>query len=366
MDRNLRWTAVAAALAAALTVAGCSDDDNSNNTPRYSKLVSFGDSLSDVGTHRVGAIAAAGGGEYSINPAGGAGGVNWTERLAARLGVAAPCAAQTGLMSELSAVGILPVAVTNVAGCYNYAQGGARVTNPVGSDNAALPGNQIGQLTKPVVEQINRHLAASGGAFKGDELVTVSAGGNDVFLNLAAVGAGAATPAQAVTAMATAGAELGGYVKSLIVGKGATRVVVGNLPDITQTPGALAADAGTRELIRQMVETFNGQLAAALPAGTAGVLLVDAYTRGRDQTARPALYQLTNVTTPACDPAKTAFASVIPPGSMPSISIVCTPSTLLAGDTSHYLYADTVHPTPYANQLFADYVAERLAAQGWL
>ena len=157
MNRTLRWTGVAAAVVAALAVAGCSDDDD-NAGQRYAKLVSFGDSLSDVGTHRVGAIAAAGGGEYSINPAGGMGGVNWTERLAARIGVAAPCAAQTGLMSELAAVGILPVPVTNVAGCYGYAQGGARVTNPVGSDNAALPDSQIGQLTKPMVEQINRHL----------------------------------------------------------------------------------------------------------------------------------------------------------------------------------------------------------------
>ena len=115
-----------------------------------------------------------------------------------------------------------------------------------------------------------------------------------------------------------------------------------------------------------MVSAFNGQLAAALPAGTAGVLFVDAYALGQDQAARPVLYQLTNVTTPACDPARTAFASVIPPGSTPSVSIVCTPSTLIAGDTSRYLYADTVHLTPYGYQLLTDFVVERLAAQGWL
>ena len=42
------------------------------------------------------------------------------------------------------------------------------------------------------------------------------------------------------------------------------------------------------------------------------------------------------------------------------------PSTLIAGDTSRYLYADTLHPTPYGYDLKADFVAERLAAQGGL
>ena len=33
----------------------------------FTKQVSFGDSLSDVGTYRVGAVAAAGGGKFTIN-----------------------------------------------------------------------------------------------------------------------------------------------------------------------------------------------------------------------------------------------------------------------------------------------------------
>ena len=59
---------------------------------------------------------------------------------------------------------------------------------------------------------------------------------------------------------------------------------------------------------------------------------------------------------PACDLAKTIFAS----------SLVCTETTLIAGDVSTYQFADGVHPTPYGYQLFAQFVASQLLAKGWL
>ena len=37
--------------------------------PVFTKLVSFGDSLSDVGTYKVGLIAAVGGGKFTVNSA---------------------------------------------------------------------------------------------------------------------------------------------------------------------------------------------------------------------------------------------------------------------------------------------------------
>jgi len=322
--------------------------------PEYSALVSFGDSLSDVGTYRVSTIAAVGGGKYNVN---GAGGINWTERLAVTLGVAAPCAAQTGLNSIIP--GIPAEAVQNHAGCTNYAQGGARITHPIGPQNLATypaaADGALGQLTDPIVSQITRHLAAAGGRFSGRELVTVFGGGNDVFMNLAAVGAGAATPGEAVTAMGTAGAELAGYIRNLILANGATHVVVLNLPDVVQTPFGATLDAATQALLNQMVTAYNAQLATGL-AGTGGVLLVDAHAQGQLQAANPAQYGISNATTPACDLAATLFAS----------SLVCTESTLIAGDVSRYQFSDTVHPTPYGYRLIADHVATRLSASGWL
>lgn len=351
MRREFRFWAPCASVVLAALLAACGGGGDGDQNPRvsYGKLVSFGDSLSDVGSYRVGAIAQLGGGEYSIN---GSTGVNWTELLAASAHVAAPCAAQTGLQSTIPS--IPAVAVVNHAGCFGYGQGGARVTDPIGIGNAALPAPQLGQLTDPVKNQILRHLAASGGTFAADDLVTVMAGGNDVFANLGALQQGL-TPTQAVTAMATAGGELGAYVKSLIVANGAKHVVVVNLPDVSQTPFAYALDQPTQGLINTMVQQFNAQLAAGV-AATPEVLLVDAYTQGRDQNARPASYALTNVTTPACDLTKTALPT----------SLVCTASTLVAGDVSGYEFADTVHPTPFGYSLLARFIAENMLKNGWL
>lgn len=414
------WAPLALTAALLAACGGSGDGDQSPNV-RYTSMVSFGDSLSDVGTYATPALVQrTGGGKYTVN---GAGPRNWTELIAKQLGLPAPCAAQTGLNS-VGPLAILAAATTNHPGCLNYAQGGARVTNPVGPGNVALlpgdTGGALGQLTDPVKNQINRHLAAVGGSFSGTELVTVLAGGNDALIQLATFSAGATaaataaitaavpgqiqrdivagtcvpTDAQATncqaaaiaeltptvgaaavaafaqtnapviaTAMGTAGAELAGYIKALIVGKGAKHVVVVNLPDLSQTPSGLAQSVQTRAFINQLVNAFNGQLKSGL-AGTSGVIIVDAYTQNRDQTANPAQYQLTNVTSPACNLTdavntgtnKTLFSS----------SLACTEATLVAGDVSHYLYADSVHPTPWGYRLLAQFVTQNMLQAGWL
>ena len=139
--KNFRVLAVA--LAASAMLAACGGSGPGDQTPRvtYGKMVNFGDSLSDVGTYRVSFVAASGGGEYSIN--GVATYTNWTEYLAAQLGLPAPCAAETGLNTIQAVVGVPGVPASfhdaSTGGtCTNYAQGGARVTNPVGPGNALL------------------------------------------------------------------------------------------------------------------------------------------------------------------------------------------------------------------------------------
>jgi len=345
---------------AALLLAACGGGGDGDQSPRvkYTSMVTFGDSLSDVGTYATAGLVAAsgGGGKYTVN---GPTAKNWTELIAAQAGVSALCAAETGLESY-AALASLAQAIAFHAGCTSYAQGGARVTDPVGPGNKAV--SALGQLTVPVVTQIGNHLAVVGGKFSGTELVTVLAGGNDVFMNLAVLSAtiqGGGDPnaaaMAAVQAMAVAGAEEAGYVKNLIVANGATHVVVVNLPDVSQTPYAYSLDASTQGLINTMVTTFNAQLHAGL-AGTTGVLEIDAYTQGRAQIADPAQYGVTNATTPACDPAKSLFDS----------SLVCNANTLTAGDVSHYQFADSVHPTPYGYSLLAKYVTDQMIKAGWL
>jgi phospholipase/lecithinase/hemolysin len=338
-----------------LLVVACGGGDD--DKPSYTQVVSFGDSLSDVGTYKTATVASRGGGADTGN---GTAGTIWIERVAADRGLAAPCAAQVGLLSTgpLAAFAQTPA---TVAGCNGYGQGGSRVTNPVGPGNAALLalGNTdgyLGQLTVPVTTQMDRFLTANGGRFSGRELVLVLAGGNDVFINLASIGAnpGQITAQQAVTNMGTAGAELAGLIKTKLLANGAKYVVVLTLPDVSQTPFAATLDAQTRGLVNTMVTTFNGQLNAGLN-GVGDVLYVDTYTRGREQFAQPSNYGLSNVAVPACNLAALPFAS----------SLVCSTATVIAGDTSRYAYADGVHPTPYGHQLVSDYVLQRMSEVGW-
>jgi phospholipase/lecithinase/hemolysin len=207
----MREYKLAVAVLAAAVLAGCgggSSGGNQSTKIQYTSQVSFGDSLSDVGTYDVGAVAALHGGKFTVNTLTPTA-QNWTELMAASLSLAAPCAAQTGL-AGLAADGF-SVAVTNHAGCYGYAQGGSRVTLPYGPGNvnlaSVLGGSAVlGSLTVPVVTQIQNHLSAVGGKFSGTEAVFVLAGANDVFVQYAtsAVAAGTAAVGTLVTNQVTA------------------------------------------------------------------------------------------------------------------------------------------------------------------
>lgn len=208
----MRHTKLALALLTAAVLTACGGGGNGpkagDQTPtaKYSALVTFGDSLSDVGTYAVGPVAKLGGGAFTINGDNSAKdpvltGKNWTELVAVQLGLPKPCPAQTGLDSTDPA---FTVAVTFNSSCFNYAQGGSRVTNPIGKGHKAT-GATIGATTVPVATQIANHLKVAGGKFKGTELVTVMAGGNDVLMLLGGLDASATAAGTAAgkTAFAT-------------------------------------------------------------------------------------------------------------------------------------------------------------------
>lgn len=360
---NLRWQKWAT-LAAALVLASCGGGDAGDQQPRvtFSSLVSFGDSLSDLGTYNVGTIAGlgagtGGAGRWTVNSA--AGGDMWTERLAAVLGVPKPCPAETGLLPNMP--GIVGAPVTAKPGCFSYAQGSARVQSPLGPSSAALQAAgqvTLGFMAKPVQNQMAAHLAAVGGSYTGNELVVVMAGANDVFMELALTAP--SNPTQAVTNVATAGAALGQLIKSQVVAKGAKRVLVLNLPDVAGTPFARSLDTATRGLIDTMVQQFNAQLASQL-AGVPEVRLGDAYTTSKDQVANPAAYGLSNVTGVACGP-----NALSDPPTANGTALVCNASNKISADVSRYQFADDVHPTPYGHQLLSQFAARELAQAGWL
>ena len=387
--KRIKWIVGAVTAAALLAGCGGGGGETSANKIGFTSLVSFGDSLSDVGNAKVGAVAAVGGGKWTVNSPTAK---NWTELIAAQYGLPAPCAAQTGLSPVVP--GFTGAATQNFSTCRNYAQGSSRVTSPFGPNSAAIQalnaaGAPLGLTALPVATQMTNHLANVGGSYSGKELVTVMAGGNDFFLNLNGVGsasaggaaaAGAAffagwTPsvqgqvalggatatgvaaAAAVGGMAQAATELAGYIKTNVTGKGAKYVVVVNLPNVVATPFGSTFDSATKALGAQMIAAFNGALQSQL-AGVPGVLIIDGATQSTDQVNNPGQYGLTNVTSRACS----TTSSANPFGWS---SLTCTASSTVAGDTSRYLFADDVHLTPFGYQLLAQFVSAKLVAAGW-
>jgi outer membrane lipase/esterase len=453
----MRHTNLALALltAAVLTACGGNGSKPGDQTlkTKYSAQVSFGDSLSDVGSYGVGAIAQLGGGKWTINGDNTAKspvltGKNWTELVAAQLGLPAPCAAQTGLIGTATG---FAVPVTSHAGCNNYAQGGSRVTIPYGPGNPVVTAGGFA-MTVPVVQQVANFLAANGGKFSGTELVTVMAGGNDILtqlgqLSAAATAAGTTagqttfatsltmqlaagapnpqTAAQAiglaiqtesaraghtdtsvvtaavtaavmagntavaspavygpmvakaqtdagaagakagadyfashaagvVAGMTQAGTELASLVKTQIIGKGANYVVLNNLPDVASSPSGTGQTADVRALIDTAVKAFNSALSAGI-GGDSHVLYVDLYSVSHDQVANPGPYGLTNTKDKACGT-----------NALSGSSLVCNGTNVIAGDVSHYMFADDVHPTPYEYSLISRYVLEQMVVKGWL
>ncbi|MDP1999838.1 MAG: SGNH/GDSL hydrolase family protein [Rhodoferax sp.] len=373
-------------LAAAALLTACGGDDGKI---QFTQVVTFGDSISDTGTYQVGTIAQLGGGKFSVN---GTATKVWSDALATSLGAPAQCAAQTGMLPNN---GVTGAAVVNVAACNNYAQGSSRVTE-VGSGprgvalQKAFNEKNLGLMADSIQNQINRHLTKAT-TFGPNDLVTVNGGGNDFFMQLGAVGAAAgggaaaagtatvagwpantisivsagggaaatAAAGAAVTAMGQAGAELASYVKTLIVAKGARYVVVRNLGDLNATPLGAAFDANTKFLSTALTTTFNAQLKQGL-AGVAGVIYFDDYARGQAAIANPATSGYSNITSAACGP--DAFSAQ---GETIGNSIICNVNTLIKGDTSKYLFADTVHPTPYAHQDAANYTVTLMRNAGW-
>lgn len=392
-----RWRAGLAAAAVALLVAACGGSDpdepgtgSPSGAPTappaggFKALVSFGDSLSDVGTYTPATVIPGTnppvyiGGKFTTN---GPGGTVWVENLATALGlIVTP--AEVGFAGQSIAC---PAAAQGLGTtCTAYGQGGARVTDPNGI------GKDGGALTVPVKQQIENHLARFG-SFKPDDLIVVFGGNNDAFVQFgafaaraaeiqAAAQAGQITPDQArlalldaqltgFEAMKAAALELASYVREQVLAKGGRYVMVWNLPDSTLTPFGQALPEAVRPVLADMVEIFNLWLREGLT--NQPVTIVDANTAFRDAYLNPGAYGITNNTTPACDAVKIAAITggAVTDGS--SLFCNATPGVpfngLRAGaDVDTWQFADGVHPTTGGHKLIADVAVQSLKSFGWL
>jgi len=391
--QNIRSWALTALAAALLSACGGSEPEiagsgQPSGAPRtrgtFTAVVSFGDSLSDVGAYSP-ATSLTGngqapyfGGKFTANSATA---TVWVENVSAQLGIiTTPAEVGFGTASVRCPAAANPA----LAGtCTAYGQGGSRVTDPNGI------GKSGGALTVPLKTQIANHLQRFT-SFRASDLILVWGGNNDAFIQFGAFSAAATqiqTDAaagrisadqanlalfQAQTAaqneMKKAALELSGYVKTEILAKGGRYVAVFNLPDSTLTPFGGTLPATARPVLSALVDTFNLWLREGLT--DVAVKIVDQNTPGKDVYANPARYGIANNTVPTCDAA--AISAITGGAVTDGSSLFCNSTVgapyygLRAGaNVNTWQFADSVHPTPGGHRIISDYVLAQLRSFGW-
>jgi outer membrane lipase/esterase len=388
------WKYALSALGAALVLAGCGGGGGTatSSGSGITAIKVVGDSLSDSGAFGI---------KFAMQGSASEPMLIWTDRVTASYGAPALCP-RYGATSQTT-VALNPAA----AACTSYAVGGGRINIPT----APTSGFSIPQQLKDL---------SNDKAYTSGDLLLVDGGGNDAAdLVGAYLGTATGTPAGiaaysgllgTLLAPTVVGAQLGtgpaGFanvgglymtaladkmydaVKTEALDKGAKKVVVLNMPGITNTPrfqtvlaSVAAANGGgtagataratVEAVIKGWIVAFNNELATKF-AGNANVLVVDFYSNFNDQVANPSQYGLTNVTTPACP------ITGVDSSGLPAYNAATCTATALSAQTppagatgganwwKTYAFSDGFHPTIYGYQLLAQLVTKNLATKGWL
>jgi outer membrane lipase/esterase len=395
--RHFRLAAAATAVAI-LAACGGGGADQTSQRAGITSIKVMGDSLSDVGVFKG---IPTNGRIFSVQDSASEPNTDWTERIAALLGVPQLC-------NFFKYTGAAAAPFSLVPGCTSYAVGGGRINNF---------NPQTGAGASPFSITYQLQVASSAGNYKSTDLLLIDGGGNDAadlvgaYLNAAKDGGasyaamtGTLIPAGTLAPMLANGqaglAQVGGTymvaladkfygsIKTNALDKGAERILVLNTPGITNTPrfqmvlggiaaayGGGATGAGARAqseaLFKSWVEAFNSRL-ATLVANDKRIVLVDFYTAFNDQITNPAQYGLTNVTTPAC-PITGMGSDGLPlynfqTCTAAALSAMTPPAGATGGSNwwQTYAFSDGFHPTPLGYQLMSQLVAKSLATAGWL
>ncbi len=260
------------------------------NSMPFSRIVVFGDSLSDDGKDGYGVYYWTGGaapappywnGRFSNGPV-------WAEYLARDLGM-------TGLLDD-------------------YAVGGATSGTQV---NGGPPGWPHG-----VQSQIELYLSSHQG--DPDALYIIWAGHNDIFIPLFQTPMGDLEAARIAFVQ-----NMKGNIKALWAA-GARHILVANVADIGKCPGFLAAGSGASAGASWLAASFNQSLAGAL---------IELSAEGLPTIALDAFTVLDTV---VANPAEFGFSNVIDQAIL-----------LYPADPSGYVFWDNVHPTTEAHKVIA-------------
>ncbi|WP_042303182.1 SGNH/GDSL hydrolase family protein [Paraburkholderia kururiensis] len=337
MQRMNARVCAAIVVAMSLLTAACGGGGNGSGSSAgtagpaggvHLQVVSFGDSLSDVGTYAP-LAGALGGGRFTTNP-----GQVWTQDVAQYYGDTLTPAFSIDVSHKLSAQSGL-----------GYAEGGATVATPANLYDYLT--DVLGNIEMPMNQQVSSYLAAHG-SFNANQLVLVWAGANDVLR-------AGSLPAAAPTVQTAANTLV--QLVAQIVQSGATHVVVVNLPNIGLSPkGVTSADGGAN--LTQLSQLFNDTLNAGLQTNglQSKVIEVDAFTWLNQVVANFQAngFAVSNTGT-ACDPAKTPHDT----------ALLCSPPTYTTPNADQtYMFADDLHPTTRLHMLFAQFVEQQIAKSG--
>ena len=388
---RIRLRLAVMALAAAL--AACGDGVHT------SAVRVAGDSLSDSGTFDF---------KATVQGQSLADTMIWTDHVAAAVGVGALCPRY--LASDADTVGFNPAPAAQ--SCTSYGVVRARINMP-----DAITGGDSSPFS--IIQQL-KDLAAAG-VYGPQELLLLDGGGNDLadlmraFL-MRGLDDGASyrallgellTPAQLPApslddpdALARAGAlymdalaaRLAEQIGVQALDRGARRVVVLNLPAVTDTPYFLAmlaqvaerqggGPAGTAAanqvsaMAESWITAFNQRLSASF-ADEARVAVVDLYGAMRHWVSPPLTgqanaYGFTNTTEPACPPLPGQLDALGLPvyflGACKAADLSAQPPLGMGANWWRtYVFSDDFHGSPMTNRLMGEQVADTLRARDWL
>lgn len=245
-----------------------------------SKLVVFGDLLSDNGNTAAVEEALGQTPSYLTAPYSPSGdfsdGPKWTTNLAHGLGLN-----QSSQQENFA---------------YEGATGGmlGETSNPVNPTGGLTPLDTFaGQV---------QQFEAQDGTFSSSDVVSVTFGGNDIFLASALSLAGTASSGQVITD--SVNAIISGLGQ--LAGLGAKHFLVSNSPDVTLAPilssAEFQASGATLAGVQSLVDNFNTELAAGLSTFQSqtglDVKTLDLHTLFDDIVANPSDYGFTNTTQP--------------------------------------------------------------------
>jgi outer membrane lipase/esterase len=321
----------------------------------FSKVVVFGDSLSDSGNISL-----------ATNPA-----------------VQPPLKFTTnpGHVTVQNVAGDLGLSLSpSLAGGTDYAWGGAGVLNNSPGTPSLVPTltSQVGSyLTSSSVDRnalysiwggandIFYHATAAGAQAVAQQLIAANTAGLPPAVAQAVaaqinqqVAAGAGVTALETSAQAQANVAAAAQQEVKLIGQlqaaGVKNLLVFNLPNIGLTPSASEQSASAAASLAGLSQIYNAQLNSGLAQMGKGIVPINTYSLLSEVIARPQAYGFSNVSAPACGVGSSSVACG-PAGSG-------LPYSYAAGTDQSYLFADGVHPTTAGHALLSQYVVSVLSA----